>query len=128
MKKQGFSLIETVIAMTIMVTILVSGASLLSTLFTSHINNQNRVTATYLAQECLEISRNNRDTNWLQNKPWDKNLSKNIPQIHGIFTRTIEIIAQKTDEKEISCTIRWENVSGEHQITMNQILTNWRKK
>jgi hypothetical protein len=33
--------------------------------------NKNRITAIYLAQECLELARNVRDSAWQQNYPWD---------------------------------------------------------
>lgn len=137
MKKQGFTLIETVVAMTILATILVSGAQLLSTLFTAHITNQDKVTATYLAQECLEITRNNRDTNWLQNKFWNSNLEEGIETEYDIFTRTLSFENTSTividgetvpTETLITCTVDWTNETGDQTLSLSHILTNWRKK
>lgn len=71
LKKNGFSLIETVIALTVVAVVLTGSARFLFTLISSTNANQDRITATYLAQECLELTRNIRDTTWKQNLPWD---------------------------------------------------------
>jgi len=70
LKETGFTLIETLMVMVILGTVLLAAAGLANTVLTSAAKNQNRVIATYLAQECTELTRNVRDNAWRQNLPW----------------------------------------------------------
>jgi prepilin-type N-terminal cleavage/methylation domain-containing protein len=64
---KGFTLLEVIIAIFI-ISVGVGGvASVVPRLLSSSTTNQNRLTAAYLAQEGVEIVRNIRDTNWLEN-------------------------------------------------------------
>lgn len=64
-KKSGFTLIEIVLSIFIMSMALVSIFSAFSVIVISTSDTLNQLTATYLAQEGMEIVRNVRDTNWL---------------------------------------------------------------
>ncbi len=49
-----------------------AGATYLTMTVTNSVRmNRNRITATYFAQECMELVRNLRDSSWKQNLPWD---------------------------------------------------------
>ena len=82
MNKKGFTLLEVITAIFIL-TVGVGGAlSLMNqTLSTASIIEQ-RLIASYLAQEGIEIVRNIRDTNWLQSR--DPN--KSSPWYDGLCT------------------------------------------
>lgn len=73
--KKGFSLIEVLVAISILLT------SVTPTLFVASKGilfagaSENRVTASYLAEEVIEYIRNVRDNNLLDNKPWLQGLS-----------------------------------------------------
>jgi prepilin-type N-terminal cleavage/methylation domain-containing protein len=73
--KSGFTLMEVTITLTLITIGIVGVLGLfyfilgLTTLF------QNQLIAVYLAQEGIEIIRNIRDTNWLQEVPWDEGLT-----------------------------------------------------
>ncbi len=69
--REGFTLIETILAVTL-VTMVFSGICglILSTMQSSQ-NNLRRVQAMALAQEGLESLRYVRDSNWLQNYQWN---------------------------------------------------------
>lgn len=75
MKSAGYTLLETVIA----IAILISGAMVIYS-SSAHVlaytyNNQYRLTASYLAQEGVEIVRNIRDRNWLAGQDWRAGLN-----------------------------------------------------
>lgn len=62
-KQSGFSLIETLIAVSILMIAIAGPLSLVQAGLFSSIHQRNQVTATYLAQEALEYIKNVRDTN-----------------------------------------------------------------
>ena len=72
--KRGFTLIETLIAL-VLITVAMGPVLILAT---SSINVASRIEhnliAANLAQEGLEVIRNIRDTNWLNDRPFDNNL------------------------------------------------------
>ena len=147
-KVPGLGLIETMVAMVILLTAVAAGANLVSSLTTADVVNRDRFQATYLAQECLEILRNNRDTNWLQNRPWQDTqfVEKEINELSAPFNtpfirtfqpktlveQTIEIDTEtrQTFPTQIryTCTVEWNNIAGEQTLSLSQILTNWRQK
>ncbi len=75
MRKNGFTILEVILAITVL-TIAVGGSFILISQTIGSISViQSRLTASYLIQEGLEISRNIRDSNWLNpDKVWDEGL------------------------------------------------------
>lgn len=69
-KVRAFSLIETIIAMVILSASLAAAVRVMGTSLFRIQENQNRIVAVYLAQECMELTRNVRDSAWRQNMPW----------------------------------------------------------
>lgn len=70
-KSPGFSLIE-VIAATVVLSLLLAGAVyLIGSLALSTQKNKNLIIGTFLGQECLELTRNIRDSAVKQNLPFD---------------------------------------------------------
>ena len=88
MKNKGFTLIETIIAITLITVVITAVAGLiLSTLLASQ-RNIHSVQAMYLAQESLEAVRYMRDSNWLQNYSWDggkKLWGANLSEASGLY-------------------------------------------
>ena len=76
MKKNSFTLLEAIFAISIL-TLTISGSfALISRLLSFSPQVQSKLIASYLAQEGIEIIRNIRDTNWVQGEEnWLKNLS-----------------------------------------------------
>lgn len=78
-KNNGFTLMETVIATSILVIGVIGTFALIT--FTTSVSSlgSQKLVATYLAQEGIEIIRNIRDTNWLQESAavWDEGLTTN---------------------------------------------------
>lgn len=73
--QSGFTLIETIVAIGVIVVGLISALTLINTslFFVSNIND--RLVAANLAAEGIEVARNIRDNNWLQNLVWNNNLA-----------------------------------------------------
>lgn len=68
--KNGFSLMEVVIAIGIITVGLISIVSLFSQNLKIEIKNKNRLIAIYLANESIEIIRQQRDNNWFSANSW----------------------------------------------------------
>ncbi len=84
MRKEGFTIIEVMMAIFVL-TVAVGGSFALiqQTLVSASINQQ-KLIAYYLAQEGIEIVRNIRDSNWLEKRsvpdiPWDDGISEDLP-------------------------------------------------
>ncbi len=77
---KSFTLIESLIAIFILTSGILAVFGLISSSFLPLSFSSKKLVAAYLAQEGIEIVRNIRDTNLIQNKNWDENLS------HGTFT------------------------------------------
>jgi type II secretory pathway pseudopilin PulG len=75
MKKNSFTLLEAIFAISILIFTLTGSFALISRLLGFSPQIQSKLIASYLAQEGIEIVRNIRDTNWIQNQSWLTNLS-----------------------------------------------------
>lgn len=151
-KSTGFALIEIIVAIVVLAGALTGATSLIMTAGNAVGSNQSRLTATYLAQECLEMARNTRDMAWIKHLPWDCAFDANtIAECQGIKSQIqvmldgehlVEILGEKSkfsrtltatinpNESEavnIECTVSWPKRSGTEYITINELLTNWRK-
>jgi len=75
MTKKAFTLLEVLVAIFIITVGIMGSLSLVSqTIYSANISSK-RLIATYLAQEGIEIVRNIRDTNWLEQTSWDDGLT-----------------------------------------------------
>ena len=72
---KGFTLIETIVAVGIIVIGLVSALTLITTSLFYVSNIGDRLIAANLAAEGLEVVRNIRDNNWLQSLSWNNGLA-----------------------------------------------------
>ena len=61
-KTKGFTLIEVVVASTILISALGLAVTIVGNATLQIVGSKNRVTAVYLMQECMELTRNARDT------------------------------------------------------------------
>jgi len=99
-KSGGFALIEVIVSMVILSMVLAAAVGLLYTVSSAVEKNRDRLTATYLAQECLELVRNSRDTAWRNHQKWDcawnKDSSCSEEKILSSIKGVVSIEEQKT--------------------------------
>ena len=76
--KNGFTLIETISAIFIILIGLIGGLTLITRTISFMSLASSRLAASYLTQEGIEIVRNIRDTNWLEGSgtSWDEGLTE----------------------------------------------------
>lgn len=143
MNKNGFTLVETMVAITI-VTIAISGAffSANSSMVASSIA-RDKLTASYLAQQGIEYVRMIRDNNYLtayhQNSAtatsvgWSNFISSIGSSINypvpswasSSFTRTVQAIAVSASDEKIISTVSWNFHGIPHTVTVTDHLTPW---
>lgn len=76
MRNDGFTILEVTLAVFLVaVGVLGSYALIQQTLYAAEFS-QDKLIASYLAQEGIEIVKNIRDTNWLKGQDWDAGLSE----------------------------------------------------
>ena len=71
----GFSLIEILVSIGIVSVGIIAIVSLFNTNLRDEIRSKNKLTAIYLAQEAVEVVRQQRDSNWKNSVAWDTYLS-----------------------------------------------------
>ena len=151
-KQTGFALIEVIISIVILAAVLAGAIGLIWSAANAVERNQDRLTATYLAQECMELARNVRDSAWRQHLPWDCAFDE-FPSPEKCATLSVPIMEMKQTEGEhlvpllgeaskfsrkmtsikngeevaITCEVSWPRKSGTEHIFLDEILTNWRK-
>ena len=70
MKNTGFTIVESLVAIAILVFIIIGASSAIQTGISSYIFSKDQIIAFYLAQEGFEQIRNTRDENSLKNQHW----------------------------------------------------------
>ena len=68
--QKGFTIVESLVAISILVTVIVGATTAVQTGLSSYISSQDQIVAFYLAQEGFEQIRNIRDENHLKNNSW----------------------------------------------------------
>jgi hypothetical protein len=153
-KNKGFTLLEVVLASFLLFLFLAGTFSLLSTGVFSLTTMRNRFLAFYLAQEGIEIVKNIRDTNFLQNNPWlsgigtgDKeadyqssNLSNFLNNYlkknnqgffqysdgeNTIFKRKITISQIDPNKVQVRVEITWSEKGVQKNFTIVDEISNW---
>lgn len=85
--ESGFTLIETLVATGIIVVGLVSAMALINISLFYVFNINNRLIAAHLTAEGIELIRNTRDNNWLQNLAWNTGLANGDYQVaHNLMS------------------------------------------
>ncbi len=74
-EKKGFTIIETLVAISVLLIALAGPLTIAAKGLYSSYYSRDEVTAFYLAQEGIEYFRNMRDTNYLSGQTWDNHFS-----------------------------------------------------
>ncbi len=143
--KKGFTLVETLIAISIFTLSITAMMSVLS----SGISNTNiakkKIIATYLAQEGIEYVRNMRDSAVIANPllGWTDDFIRTLSESCGAscditvlnlqsgissnpgFLGTIYVHEINSDELKIYSKVTWTQPSGDQSVEFSEHLFNW---
>jgi len=76
--RKGFSLVETIVAATLILMVFTSSYALINYTLVNVNYIQNALTATFLAQEGIELTIARRDANWISGSAFDANLADGV--------------------------------------------------
>jgi len=156
MKNSGFTLIETIVAISLLTVGAVGSFSLMQRVTSFASISSSQFVASYLAQEGIETIRNIRDTNYLKGQAWDAGIgagadfrldyrSSVFPDATcgtylqhngnfyicstdsaGKFRRQITIGKPAADKMVILVQVSWSERGIQHQVVAQTELRNWR--
>lgn len=146
--KKGFTLIETILAVTIIGLVVVSTAELTQSSLRIGANSTNQFIAFHLAEEGVEVVRNLRDSTWLQNRPMRSGLAdgryvivEDANATGGRFHlertgaeqtgRIIEIQPvpgrDAAEALRVTSTVYYEQAGSKKNVSLAAELTDWKK-
>ncbi len=134
-KSKGFSLIEVLIAISILLVGVLSAFALVSRSLASVPVIQDRLVASFLAQEKLEGVRKVRDSNFLkilhdiEVDDWASGIvdqEDNFDLNNVTFTRKIVVTPIDPDvHLKVECTVSWKTRGHPYSFTAEDHLFNW---
>jgi len=129
-KNSGFTLIEAVVAIFVIALIITGVFTLIQRTVMDRAFAASQLQATYLAQEGVELVRNQRDENWLNGDAWDSIDTSEIPSSVTIsgktFTRGVNIIDGPAPDKiTASVTVGWTERGRNGEVKVISELYNW---
>lgn len=152
----GFTLVETIVAVGIIIIGLVSALTLVTNSLFYVSNIQDRLIAANLAVEGIEVVRNLRDMNWIQNAAWNNGLANGdyetaynstaVSSYSGssllfdsssglynyasgtgtIYTRKISITNLSIYEIRVISTVTWQRRGVTYSNSAESHLFNWK--
>jgi len=106
---KGFSLLETIVALTVLVIALTGSLTLASQSIRSASIAKNQAVASYLAEEAMEYIRNRRDTNIISGLAWDNGLGP-CKRRNGCY---VDVPSDKIKRCRFSCPlIKYDSTTG----------------
>jgi len=151
----GFTLLETIVAVGLIVVGLVAALTLITNSLFYVSNIQDRLVAANLTTEGIEVVRNIRDNNWLQNKVWNDGLADGDYQVaydsislspysgnpllldsNGLYSytsgaatlyvRKISIANLSNYEIRVITTVTWQRRGVIYSSSAEEHLFNWK--
>lgn len=129
-KDSGFTLIEVMIALSVLLIGMLGIAAMLVTSIDANENNKRATEATYLAEQQLEIFRgtpfqsvvdmNSTDTaaNTKINARGDQNQDASLPKLPCIYRRTWVITNASDTVKDIKVKVTWTYKNQQHEVVL----------
>ena len=137
-RKNGYSLVEILIAIAIFISIATAITYLLLDASVSFRQGKERVFATSLAEEGLEAARNIRDSGWdnlasgnhgiiVSSNSWNFAEESDLDP-SGRFSRQIKVENAGDDRKLVTSTVSWDfTPTRQGNVTLTTYLNNWAK-
>ncbi len=151
----GFTLLETIVAVGLIVVGLISALALITTSLFYVSNIQDRLVAANLMAEGIEAVKNIRDNNWLQNRAWNNGLADGDYQVaydsmslslysgnpllldsNGLYNytsgattpyvRKISITNSSSYEIKVISTVTWQRRGTTYSSSAEDHLFNWK--
>lgn len=137
-KTRGFTLVEIIVVIFVITIGLLAVFNVIQNITIFSRLAASRLTAVYLAQEGIELVRNQRDTNWLiyrdptpPSADWDDGLTGcefgcqfGVINIDG-FTREIFIVPDGSDKMNVTVEVRWQERGRSYVVSNATELHNW---
>ena len=127
--KKGFTILEVLVTMLVITIGGLAAYAMVQQIVFSTFASSYRLTAAYLAKEGIEIVRNTRDTNWLEQENWNNGLSSSdwetcaIPKYERKIT--ITTFPGEPDKLKVVVDVKWTERGDTHTITVQENLYNW---
>ncbi len=128
-KSKAFTLVEALVALSILMVGIISGFILVTKALYDVSIIQDRLTASFLAQEGIELVRQIRDSNYIYNikstsaVAWDKSLANGDYLITTIGNPPSGIQLLSYEDK----VLKWDSVSGLYNYSTG-VITNFKRK
>jgi type II secretory pathway pseudopilin PulG len=156
MKQRGYLLIESIIAITLLVVGFLGMLALLSNSIALNRVVNDQFIANYLAMEGLEIVKNFIDANVMQGKPWNENINNGDFELEyqssqlennqnryilfdsasnrysyktgsqTAFKRTIYIDFVNPEQVKVNSLVKWTSRKGKFGINLEDHFFNWK--
>lgn len=129
----AFTLAETILAIAIIALVITTAYGLSQSSLKIGRNSINQFIAYHLAEEGLEIVRNARDSNWLQNKQWRNGLqdgefeNSNIVLSEGEKFRRIIKLKSLDEVMRVESRVYYQYGNKEKETSLIMDLTDWKK-
>lgn len=133
MNKQAFTLAETILAIAIIALVITTAYGLSQSSLRIGRNSINQFIAYHLAEEGLEVVRNARDSNWLQNKQWRNELqdgefeNSNIVLSEGEKFKRIIRLRSLDEIMRVESRVYYQYGNKEKETSLIMDLTDWKK-
>ena len=136
-KYSGFTLIEALVAISILLVGIISAFSLVTKSLVTAPVIQDRLVASFLAQEGIENVRHTRDSNflkilktgsgnWLGGIQLNSTSTESITLNHTSFVREVYVQnSSGSDHAKVDCRISWKTKGHQYHFTAEDHLYNW---
>ena len=130
-KNKGQSLLELIVAIGIILACTIATLTLVITSIQAGRKGSDKIIATNLAREGIEIVRNIRDSNWLSGNSWNERLSSEDWQVVSMngqatkFQRRV-IITPGANTLHVLIEVRWLEKGRNRQVAAQTVLYNWK--
>lgn len=130
---KSFTILEVIITIFIITIGVLAAYTVTQQIISYTYRSVSRLTATYLAMEGIEIVRNIRDTNWLEEEDWVNGLSSTdwlshpqLPKYERKITIEETIDSDGNDILKVSVEVQWKYKGDTYgPITVQEILYKW---